>query len=175
MVDIQQRPLRAFEHHEVAALTRLVQQIGNINNHRRQNVGNRHDIIQHFLIVNRFCFIEVHQLEVVIFHHFFQFDSEGCFIKQVTNAQTAACDFIFVSRADAATGGTDSFRTTCFFTRNVQRDMIIEDKRTGFGQQQTLTNRDTTFFQTFHLFHQRSRRQHNTVTDDAGYILAKNT
>lgn len=35
--------------------------------------------------------------------------------------------------------------------------------------------RDATVFQFFHLFHQRGRRQHNTVTDDAGYILAENT
>jgi hypothetical protein len=110
---------------------RLVQQIGNVNNHRGQDVGNRHDIIQHFLVVNRFSFVEVHQLEVVIFHHFFQFISEGCFIKQIANAQTATSDFIFVSRADTATGGTDSFRATRFFTRDVQRHVIIEDKRAG--------------------------------------------
>ena len=175
MVDIQQRALRAFEHHEVAALTRLIQQIGDVNDHAGQDVGNRHHIVQHFLIVDRFCFIEVHQLEVVIFHHFFQFVSEGSFIKQVANAQAATGDFIFVSRADTATGCTDSFRTACFLTRNIQRNVIVENKRTGFGQQQTLTNRDTTVFQTFHLFHQRSRRQHNTVTDDAGYILTENT
>lgn len=36
-------------------------------------------------------------------------------------------------------------------------------------------NGDATVFQFFHLFHQRGRRQHNTVTDDAGYILAENT
>ena len=175
MVDIQQRALRAFEHHEVAALTRLIQQIGNINDHAGEDVGNRHDIVQHFLVVNRFCFVEVHQLEVVIFHHFFQFVSEGGFIKQVANAQTATSNFIFVSRADTATGRTDSFRTACFLTCDVQRHVIVEDKRAGFGQQQTLTNRDTTVFQTFHLFHQRSRRQHNTVTDDADYILTENT
>ena len=40
-----------------------------------------------FLVINRFSFIEIHQLEVVIFHHLFQFVSEGCFIKRVANAR----------------------------------------------------------------------------------------
>jgi hypothetical protein len=34
------------------------------------------------------------ELEVVIFHHFFQFIGEGCFIEQIANAQTATSDFI---------------------------------------------------------------------------------
>jgi hypothetical protein len=173
VVDIQQRTLRAFEHDEIATLARLVQQIGNINNHTGQDVGNRHDVIQHFLVVNRFSFVEVHQLEVVIFHHFFQFFSEGCFIEQVANAQTATSNFIFVSRADTTTGGADRFRARAF-SRATSSAMIIQDQRAGFGEQQTLTNRDTTVFQTFHLFHQRSRRQHNAVTDDAGDVFAKN-
>ncbi|MNP21916.1 hypothetical protein D3C76_1145550 [compost metagenome] len=175
MVDIQQRTLSTFEHDEIATLARLVQQIGHIHNHTGQDIRYRHDIIQHFLVVNGVSFVEVHQLEVVIFHHFFQFFSEGGFVEQVANAQTATSNFIFVSRADATAGGADSFCTACFFARYVQCNVIVEDQRAGFGEQQTLTNRDTTVFQAFHLFHQRSRRQHNTVTDDAGHIVTKNT
>ena len=174
MVDVQQRTLRTFEHNEIATLARLVQQIGHINNHTGQNVCNRHDVIQHFLVVNSVSFVEVHQLEVVIFHHFFQFFSEGGFVEEIAHAQTATCHFIFISRADTTTGRTDRFRTTCFLTRDVQCHVIIQDQRAGFGEQQTLTNRDTTVFQTFHLFHQRSGRQHNAVTDDAGDVFAKN-
>lgn len=122
-----------------------------------------------------FDFVVVNQLEVVIFHHFFQFFSEGFFVEKVTNTQTATCHFIFISRPDSTTGGADRFRATRFLTRVIQRNVIIKDQRTGFRQQQTLTNGDATVFQFFHLFHQRARRQHNTVTDDAGYILAKNT
>lgn len=114
MVDIQQRTLRAFEHHEVAALTRLIQQVGYVHHHAGQDVGNRHHIVQHFLVVNRFCFVEVHQLEVVIFHHFFQFIGEGCFIEQIANTQTATSDFIFVSRANAATGSAIAFAPRAF-------------------------------------------------------------
>ena len=175
MVDIQQRTLRAFEHDEIATLTRLVQQIGNINNHRSQDVGNRHHIIQHFLVVNGFDFIEIHQLEVVIFHHFFQFFSEGCFIKQIANAQTATSHFVFISRTDTTTGSTDRFRATRFLTSVIQRNVIIKDQWTRFRQQQALTDRNPTIFQPFHFFHQRGRRQYNTVTDDADDILAKNT
>ncbi len=174
MVDIQQRTLRTFEHDEIATLTRLVQQIGHINNHTGQDVGNGHHIVQHFLVVNRVNFVEVHQLEVVIFHHFFQFFSKGSFVEQVANAQTATCNFIFVSRANTTTGSTDRFRATRFFTCQIQRNVVVEDQRTGFREQQTFANRDATVFQAFHLFHQRSRRQHNTVTDDAGHIVTKN-
>lgn len=98
MVDVQQRTLRTFKHDEIATLARLIQQIGHINNHTGQNISNRHDVIQHFLVVNGFGFVEVHQLEVVIFHHFFQFFSEGRFVEEVTHAQTATSHFIFVSR-----------------------------------------------------------------------------
>ena len=114
MIDVQQRTLRTFEHDEIATLARLVQQIGHINNHTGQNVCNRHDVIQHFLVVNSVSFVEVHQLEVVIFHHFFQFFSEGCFVEEVTHAQTATSHFIFVSRTDTTTGGADRFRATRF-------------------------------------------------------------
>lgn len=175
MVDIQQRTLRTFKHDKIATLTRLVQQIGNINNHRGQDVGDSHHIIQHFLVVNCFNFIEIHQLEVVIFHHFFQFFSEGCFIKQIANTQTATSYFVFISRTDTTTGSTDRFLATRFLTSVIQRNVIIKDQRTSFRQQQALANRDTTIFQSFHFFHQRGRRQNNTVTDDADDILAKNT
>jgi hypothetical protein len=66
VVDIQQRTLRTFKHDEIATLTCLVQQVGHINNHAGQDVGNRHHIVQHFLVVNSVCFVEVHQLEVVV-------------------------------------------------------------------------------------------------------------
>ena len=175
MVDIQQRTLRTFEHHEVAAFTRLVQQVRNVNHHAGQDVGNRHHVVQYFLVVNCVNFIEVHQLEVVIFHHFFQFFSEGCFIEQIANAQTATSHFVFISRTDTTTGSADRFRATRFLTSVIQRNVIIKDQRTCFRQQQALANRDTTIFQSFHFFHQRGRRQNNTVTDDADDILAKNT
>ena len=174
MVDVQQRTLRTFEHDEIATLARLVQQIGHINNHTGQNVCNRHDVIQHFLVVNSVSFVEVHQLEVVIFHHFFQFFSEGCFIKQIANTQTATSYFVFISRTDTTTGSTDRFLATRFLTSVIQRNVIIKDQRTSFRQQQALANRDTTIFQSFHFFHQRGRRQNNTVTDDADYVFAKN-
>lgn len=114
MVDVQQGTLRTFKHDEIATLARLVQQIGHINNHAGQNVSNRHDVIQHFLVVNGFSFIEIHQLEVVIFHHFFQFFSEGRFVEEVAHTQTATSHFIFVCRADATTGSADRFRATRF-------------------------------------------------------------
>ena len=175
MIDIQQRTLRTFKHDEIATLTRLVEQVRNVDHHRSQDVGNSHRIIQNFLVINRFSFVVVNQLEVVIFHHFFQFFSEGFFVEKVANTQTATCYFIFISRPDTTTGGADRFRATRFLTRVIQRNVIIKDQRTCFRQQQTLTNGDATVFQFFHLFHQRGRRQHNTVTDDAGYILAENT
>jgi hypothetical protein len=68
----------------------------------------------------------------VIFHHFFQFFSEGGFIEQIANAQTATGDFIFVSRADTTTSSTNGFRATCFLTRYIQSDVIVEDQRASF-------------------------------------------
>ncbi len=76
MVDIQQRTLSTFEHDEIATLTRPVEQVRNVNHHRSQDVGNSHRIIQNFLVINRFSFVVVNQLEVVIFHHFFQFSAK---------------------------------------------------------------------------------------------------
>lgn len=123
MVDIQQRTLRTFKHDEIATLTRPVEQVRNVNHHRSQDVGNSHRIIQNFLVINRFSFVVVNQLEVVIFHHFFQFFSEGFFVEKVANTQTATCYFIFISRPDTTTGGADRFRATRFHARYpAQRD-----------------------------------------------------
>ncbi|MNP26963.1 hypothetical protein D3C76_1198480 [compost metagenome] len=134
MVDIQQGALCAFEHDQVATLARAVQQFRNINNHCSQDVGDRQHVIQSRLVINGFDFVVVNQLEVMIINNFLQLNGEGFFVEQVADAQTATSYFIFVSRADTATGGTDSFRATCFLTRVIQRNMVRQDQRTGFGQ-----------------------------------------
>ncbi len=111
----------------------------------------------------------------MIFQNFFQFLSKGGFVEQVANAQATTGHFIFISRADTTTGGADRFCATRFLTRHVKGNVIVQNQRASLREQQTLTNRNTAVFQLFHLFHQRSRREHNTVTDDACDILTKNT
>ncbi|CUW02443.1 Uncharacterised protein [Serratia grimesii] len=70
----------------------------------------------------------------MVINNFLQLNGEGFFVEQVANAQTTTSHFIFVSRADTATGGTDSFRATCFLARVIQRNVIRQDQRAGFGQ-----------------------------------------
>ncbi|MNC13163.1 hypothetical protein D3C75_608970 [compost metagenome] len=132
MIDVQQRALSTFEHDEVAAFTCLIQQIGHINYHAGQNVSNCHDIVQNFLVINRFNFVEVNQLEVMVFQNFFQFVGKGGFVEQVANAQATTGHFVFIRRADTATGSTDSFRTARFLTSHIQRYVIIKNQRASF-------------------------------------------
>ncbi len=127
MVNIQQCPLRAFEHNQIATLTRHVQQFRNVNDHTGENVGNRHHITQHFVVVNGFFFVVMHQLEVIEIHDFFQLSGEGFFIKQVADAQCTTGNFVFISRSNTAACCTNGFRTARFFTRHIHGHMVLQD------------------------------------------------
>lgn len=174
VVDIQQCILCVFEYYEVVVLMCLIQQVGYVYYYVGQDVGNCYYIVQYFLVVNCFCFVEVYQLEVVIFYYFFQFIGEGCFIEQIVNVQIVMSDFIFVSWVNVVIGSVDCFCVMCFFMCYVQCYVIVKDKWVGFREQQMFVNWDIMVFQVFYFFYQCGWRQYDVVIDDVGDVFMQN-
>src|SRR5690606_26054390 len=119
--------------HNVAALfTHTVHQINRIHDDVLQL---RRPVVtgcQGFFVADFVHAVIVLQGEVVVFHHFFQLVSEFRLV-QVAHAQAATGYFVFVSRADTTTGGTDFGVATLEFAGLIQRAVVRQNQRTGVG------------------------------------------
>ena len=170
MVDVEQRTLCAFKQQVFTALVRFVQFARYVGNHGFQDFG-----LFHRLRVNRFkrqgFGIEVRGQNVVVqIQHVAQFGGEAFGVFQILHAQGTAGDFVFVRRADAASGRTD-FGVTAFFaggfTGYVERCMERQNQRASFAHAQAGTHFYAGFFQPRNFFKQLGNGKHHTVADVA--------
>ena len=97
---------------------------------------------------------------VVQVQQFTQFVGKTFGVFQVLHAQGTACNFVFVGRTNAATGGADFFGTALFtrrFTGHVKRCMKRQNQGASFADAQARTHFDAGFFQAFNFFKQFAR------------------
>ncbi|CSC05059.1 Uncharacterised protein [Vibrio cholerae] len=73
--------MRAFEHDFVATLTRCIQFVGYVDNHRSQQFCITLRLLQYRFVAYWFYFVEVLKLEVMECHHFLQFLSKRSHIE----------------------------------------------------------------------------------------------
>ena len=94
--------------------------------------------------------------------------SENFRVHQVCHAQSHACDFVAVSRADAPLGGADLATAFGQFTRFVQLPVVGQHQMGGITDHQVLRRHDNAFgAQPFDLSRHGHRIQHHPVANHA--------
>ncbi len=91
-------------------------------------------------------------------------------VAEVGDADAATRDLVFVSRADAATGGTDGALAGGLFAGLIQRDVVRHDDRRGRADLQAAAHFDAVGFEFADLLLQRAWVQHHAVADQAQRI-----
>ncbi len=99
-----------------------------------------------------------------------QLGGETLGVLEVLHAQRAAADFVFIGRADTATGGTDFFATALLtrgFSRHIECRMKRQNQGTGFADAQARAQLYASLLQARHLFQQLGHRQDHAIADVA--------
>src|SRR3989344_1031369 len=173
VVDVQQGALGAFEHDVFASATQVVQLGSQVQHQRLEQLRVLFAFGQGLVEVDGRLFVVTHQHEVVVFHQFTQFVFKTRHVEQIAHAQATACNLVFVSRADAATGGADLQLATGLFTGLVQRNVEGQDQWAGRADTQALAHRYAFFFQLGDLAQQGVRCNHHAVADQALHAFAQ--
>ena len=146
-----------------------------VEHHRLEQFGVFHALVQGLLEVDGRLFVVIHQNEVVVVQQLAQLGGKTLAVEQIADAQATTCNLVFVSRADAAAGGTDLLLATGFLAGLVQGHVIGQDQRAGRADTQALAHRHTLLFQLDDFTHQGIRSYHHTVTDQALHAFAQHT
>src|SRR3990167_1937384 len=175
VVDIQQRALRAFEHHALAVAPVLIQQLGNIRHQRAQALGQLQAFRKRFSVIHRVAVEIILERVVVILHHALELVGEGPGIEQITHTQAAARHLVLVGRADAAPGGADGGLATRLLARVIQRHVMRQDQRTGVAHAQTFRHVHAVAREFVHFLEQRGHGQHHAFADQTHHAVAQHT
>jgi hypothetical protein len=174
VIDVEQRPLGAFEENVVAAADRLGQQgraaadvLGNL---RRVFAVFGEDL---FLVEGRFA-EEFLEQEVLFRQDLLQLAAEGLWLDQVTHADAAAADLVFVGRADAAPGGAD---LTVGYLLAGDVDGLVprhDDVQVAVDHQLPVVLEIAALLEVDDLAEEDLRIEHHAVADDAALAGVEN-
>ena len=173
MVDVEQRALRAFEHHALALASVLIQQFGDIRHQRTQTFGKRLELGKGLSDIHGVAFKIVLEREVMVLHDFLELVRERPCIQQVGDTQPAARDLVLVRRADATASGADGVLATRLFARVVERHVMRQDQRAGLAHAQALDYLHAVLRKLVNFLEQRIHRQHHAVADKAHHAVAQ--
>ncbi|EHM55229.1 hypothetical protein HMPREF9080_00876 [Cardiobacterium valvarum F0432] len=111
--------------------------------------------------------VVVFELEVVEVHQFAQALAEGTRVLQVGKAQAASRDFVFVSGADAASGGADFVCAACCFACLIQRAVRRQDEGAGGRDVQAFAYGDAGGFKGVAFLFEGAQAEDDAVADVA--------
>jgi hypothetical protein len=149
-----------------------VQRRRDVADHRAQARHQGHRVVEGLLEVDRFAAQVVHQHEVVVLEVLFELFGETLFVEHVGDADRAACDLVFVGRADALAGGADLVDAALGFARLVDGDVVRQDDRASLGNLQARHDFDAGGCQLVDLAHHVRHRDDDAVADVAGHAFA---
>ena len=168
MVHVQQGALGAFKQDGFTALVQLVQGARHVGHHRLDALGQLHGLFQGFLEVHGVGLEVFLEQEVIVSQVFAQLGGKTLGVEQILHADGTTGHLVFVGRANATAGGADLVFALGGFARLVQRDVVGQDQRAGFGNLQAAGHVDAGGLQFVDFLQQRFRRQHHAIADKAG-------
>ncbi len=169
MVNVQQTALRAFEQQVGTVLVGDMQVVGNVGDHRFQARHIGQCIVQRLLEIDRLGLQVLGQDEVMVVQVFQQLLGKALFVEQIGHADGATGNLVFVGRADALAGRADLGGAAGSFTRHVQRHVVRQDQRTGFGYFQARRDFDAGSFQLVDFTQQIRHGQDDAIADIASH------
>ena len=168
VVDIKQGTLRTFKQQVGASLVGFIELARDIGHHRGKGRSVGHGLVVERVEVQRCCMQMIDEHIVVQRQVVSQLGSKTLRISEVLHAQGPSRDLVFVSRADAATGGADFFAARLGpgrFAGHIERDMVGQDQRARFGHTQPGTHFDTSLFQSGDFLKKFGYREDHAIAD----------
>jgi hypothetical protein len=173
VVDVEQRALRTLIQDVTTFLAHVVQDGGDVIDHRADELAIGQRVVQHGLEVDRLGLQPLGEDEVVVLDGGLDLLGQLVRVHQVGHAHAAASHFVFVRRANAATGGADGRLAGGDLARLIHSDVVRHDQRRGRADLQARTHFHALRFQLFDFLLQRLRRQHHAVADQAQRVVAQ--
>src|SRR6185503_4001662 len=128
----------------------------------------REGLLQSLLKVDPRLLVELLQDEIVELQKLAQLLLEARGIEQILQADRAPRGLVLVGRTDAAAGGADLALALRRLARVIQRRVVGQDQRTGFGYRQPRHDpAHAGRLELVHLRNQRLGRNHHAVADEA--------
>ncbi|MBC7519576.1 MAG: hypothetical protein H7268_00555 [Sandarakinorhabdus sp.] len=135
MVDIEHNGLCAFKQNALAGTAQAIEPFPDRFGVRQDLRGKREKLVkQSLLFEGRGA--EAGQQRVVVAQQLIKFGGQGFGLREVTDTDGAAADFVFVSGADAAPGGADLVVAALFLAGFVQCRVDRQDQRRVVGDAQ---------------------------------------
>ena len=166
VVDVEQRALRALEHHRAAGRHRAMQIERRVGDERLQTRPDRAQIRQHVLPLHvRVAHEAVARGDVLV--HRARERAVVARVREIADAHAAAADLVFVGRPDAARRRADLPLAPPRFRQHVQLAVIRQDEMRLVAHEQASGHVDAQPRQLIHLAEQRVRIDDDAVADEA--------
>ena len=107
VVQVEQHPLRALEHHVLPVAQRVVEQRSCIDHMRLDPLGQRHVLLDDALAVEGQPVVDLRQDQVLLAEHDLELLSEDLLVEEVLDAQADAGGLVAVRGTDASLRGAE--------------------------------------------------------------------
>src|SRR3954447_5720899 len=107
MVDVEHRGLAGLEYDNLAALKGLVEKVTGVGNHRTQSLRVRKEVFRDLIDSDGATVEELHQQVVLLIERTLNLLAQDVLIEEVLHTDADTVNLVGISRADAATGGSD--------------------------------------------------------------------
>ena len=164
MIDVEQRPLRAFEENRLPVPHRVAEHQRDVADPRPHALAVLQQPIEHRPPVHRAVLDEAvagrHVVADVLL--------EAARVGQIADADAAPGDLVLVRRPDAARGRPDLALAAARFRQQIQIAMVGQDEVRLVADDDAGADVDAGLRELVHLGKERLRIDHHAVADDAG-------
>ena len=166
MVDVEEAPLRAFEEDVRTLLPELMKPLADVVDEGEDHVRRAEGLVTDRIGGNGLGTVVALEDEIVKVEDLLDLGAEPLGVEDVAHPDRAPRDLVLVGGADAAAGGSDRPAGPMGFARLVEPDVVREDERARFAQDEPFGHRDPARLHPLDLAHQSGWRQHNPVPDE---------
>jgi hypothetical protein len=170
VVDVQQRPLRAFEEDPLAAARMLAERVADVSDHRPEPLRSGQRRLEDRLEGDRLGVEPLDEHRVVHPHQLLALLGESLRVLQVLHADGAARHLVLVGRADALARGADDAEAAARaapLARQVDGDVERQDERARLADDEPRAHLDAGLLEAPDLGEQVRRIDDDAVADVA--------
>ena len=166
MVDVQQRSLRALEHHLFTRANRLVQQHRRVGHKRRNLFRCPRILLVDCLRVQRLRPEQRLGDRVLLIARVVDVRPQQRRVEEVDHAQPAAVHLVLIGRPDAAAGGPDLGTPRRILSRQFDHPVVGQNHLRAVGDEELAIHLQPGVLQLLYLAQEGHRIQHHAVADD---------
>jgi hypothetical protein len=170
VIDVQHRPLRAFEHHALLRADLLVDPDGAVHDARREDLAVLQILLVQLRGIVRVGVVHARQHGVALRARELDLLPQHLGIEQVGDADAVASHLRLVRRPDAASGRADLRHACRFLAREVERLVVRQDAVRAVADEEVLLDADAARAQVLDLVEQSLRVDDHAVPEKAELV-----